>query len=343
MLCIFTSCDKNKSEAKDKSAKTTTEPTLNNDNPESEGSQFSTPKLDLYYISNLEENTGQKIGFVSLSDNYTLSDHKDSLAIPDLNGIKNNQDLKYFTLNATYRKRFLENVGISETDSLFIYNYETNTLQSFLVKNLNVAANLNAYSYSESFEEPLTQYDYEIGFGIDKSQLEKHDEYFSYTLVFVGKENPFVKGQMKPLTWKKIKSEEFPLSKSNLSDAKKKKGRNTYCYNSDKYRFFIRSISHADQSYSDRHLMITDIKTNALVIERIFKEDEGASAADLNFGISDPGNPDITDMKNQWTGKLFKNQPEVVFGFEYISFGCPGIIFLNPKMKDLDLKCDNRH
>jgi hypothetical protein len=45
----------------------------------------------------------------------------------------------------------------------------------------------------------------------------------------------------------------------------------------------------------------------------------------------------------QWTGKLFKNKPPVILGFQYVAFGCPGITFLSPTEKDIYIYCDNRH
>ncbi|MCA1751402.1 MAG: hypothetical protein LC670_06345, partial [Flavobacteriales bacterium] len=48
-------------------------------------------------------------------------------------------------------------------------------------------------------------------------------------------------------------------------------------------------------------------------------------------------------LDNQWTGKLFKNQPQVIFGFSYHSFGCPRITFLHPDKEKININCDNRH
>jgi hypothetical protein len=72
----------------------------------------------------------------------------------------------------------------------------------------------------------------------------------------------------------------------------------------------------------------------------MFNNSEGASVAPLNFGIS---NPNYADLKGQWMGKLFKNKPEVIFGFEWVSFGCPGIIYINSRDKYIQINCDNRH
>jgi len=66
--------------------------------------------LDLYMLRdleyNLKHNTDKRIAFVSLSDNYPLSEDPNSLAIPDLKDL-GKEELQYFRLSQEYRKRFL--------------------------------------------------------------------------------------------------------------------------------------------------------------------------------------------------------------------------------------------
>lgn len=302
-----------------------------------------TQEIDLFWLQDLEINTGIKVGFVSLSDIYTLSEHTDSLSIPSLENINNKEELQYFKLSTEYRERFLSKTNISETDSLFIYDYSKDVLLSFSVKTLNVSANLNAYSSVNDYG--LTQHDYEIGFGMSKDLLsELINGWYYDILVFIGKENPFTRGQMKPIKWKKINSAEFPIAKSNFTPTQNtKKGITCFLYETNEYQYFIQDYSEQiTDSYDNkkRHLMIIDKKSGNLIIERGLNDSEGSSVAPLNFGINNPNYP---DLKEQWTGKLFKNKPEVVFGFEWVSFGCPSIIFLNSKMNNIYINCDNRH
>jgi hypothetical protein len=69
----------------------------------------------------------------------------------------------------------------------------------------------------------------------------------------------------------------------------------------------------------------------------------------LNFGIEwnfTEGSEDYEDSANireQWTGRLFKNKPPVSFGFEYQSFGYHGITLLSETEKEIWISCDNRH
>ena len=50
-----------------------------------------------------------------------------------------------------------------------------------------------------------------------------------------------------------------------------------------------------------------------------------------------------TNVINQWTGKLFKNKENVIFGFQYHSFSCPYITVLSKKPAQIEINCDNRH
>lgn len=247
-------------------------------------------------------------------------------------------------MNAEYKKRFFAKTKVSETDSVFVYDFSTDILLSFPIENLNVVANLSLYK--DISDSSISQYDYELGFEINKKLLENLSKYYSNVLIFIGKENPFEKGQIKPILWTKINSNRFPVTKSDLPKTsfhyKNSSKGQAYLFNSNNYQYFVQDFTEKQNSsnLTERHLVIIDSKNGKVIIEKLFKESEGISIAPLNFGID---NPSYIDSKEQWTGKLFKNKPEVIFGFEYFSFGCPKIIFLNSQEKDIYLNCDNRH
>lgn len=362
VITIFTilSCSENKSgttktnaieienenKTETQNSKLETSDTLNSNNYSDLDSQTTyTKELDLFWIRDLEENANKKIGFISLSDIYPLSEHPDSLAIPNLENVDKNS-LQYFKLNASYRKRFLSKTNISETDSLFIYDYSTDVLLSFPVRKLNVVAYLN--DYMDIKDCPCSQSDYMIGFEVTKNYLIGLGKYFSEALVFIGKENPFMHGQMKAIVWQKIKAEKFPLGKSNLTEEQKEyKHKNTikgqaYLYETKTHQIFIQDYTEPNNliQVQDRHLIIIDKQSDNVVNETIFSNSEGTSVTPLNFGINNINYP---DLKEQWIGKLFKDKPEVIFGFEWVSFGCPSIIFVNSQNKYVQINCDNRH
>lgn len=150
--------------------------------------------FDLKYHA---KDSTQIVAFISLSEIYPLSEDPDSMAIPDLSEkeIEEAANFQYFTVDSSFRKRFLSETNISETDKLFIYDYATDALHSFKVKNLKVVACLNIYGR----DWPYSQFDFMIGFEINKDLLKDCDKYFTTSLAYVGKKSPFVRGKVKPI------------------------------------------------------------------------------------------------------------------------------------------------
>lgn len=293
--------------------------------------QTSLPAQDfaLFQLSLIEYDNDTK-AFVSLSDIDRLSENIDSLAIPDLSE-RSQEDAKqfeYFKLNSKYRNQFLLRTTISETDNVYIYSFEKNILISFPVKNLNVVACLNVYGA----DWPYRQDEFMIGFEVDKKYLTGFEEYFVNTFVYIGKKSPFVLNQLKPVVWKKIDSKDFPseqLIAYDTSYAGKCIIGDTYCYESNGLQYFIQDMVRLSDNWNAvKRLLVIEIKTKRTVCEKIYYSGESASFAPLD---------------NQWTGKLFRNKPAVIFGFQYVSFGCPFITFLSPSEKDIYINCDNRH
>ncbi|MDR2126683.1 MAG: hypothetical protein LBP63_07625 [Prevotellaceae bacterium] len=312
---------------------------------------------------NLEENTEMKVGFISLSDIYPLINHPDSLAIPDLKDMKKEQ-IQYFMLNSEFRKRFLAGTKISETDKVFIYDYSTDVLHSFFVKHLNVVAYLNNYRSPDeccpysSICDHCDQYDYRIGFEIKKQFLTGLSVSYENVLVYVGKGNPFERGQMKAIVWEKVNSNDFPLAKANhkidsVYNISKIAARgNTYLYETNELQYFIKDFTHVIQDFTHanyyhverRHLLIIDKKNSKVVVEELFYSSESSSPNELNFGIDreDFPAPEYENYKYQWTGKLFKNKPPVVFGFEWVAYQCPHITWIGSTKENIVINCDNR-
>jgi hypothetical protein len=250
--------------------------------------------------------------------------------------IERKEDAEYFKLNSVYRQRFLSKMKISESDKVFIYDYSTGLAVSFPVKELNVAARLNPYGA----KWPYSQSDYMIGFEIDTTFLKGSDKYFRNSLVYVGKKSPFVVGKVKPVTWKKIDAKNFPsraisINDTNTSLLGESVTGNAYTFEANSLQYFVQEFVRGKE-ISARRLLVIKSKTKETVCEKIYFAGEGSSPAPLNFTGPNPEN-------NQWTGKLFKNKPVVIFGFEYVSFGCPRITFLKQSENDIYINCDNRH
>lgn len=276
----------------------------------------------------------ETIGFVSLSDIDRLSEHPDSLALPDFNDneIDGYEKYSYIKLGAKYRERFLSRTNLSENDKVFIYCYSENIVVSIPVSDLKVVAWLNAYTSPD--ECPCPEYYYQIGFEIKRKFLTGFENHFLNTLVFIGEKNPFVRNQVKPVVWQKIDSTEFP-SNLNSTEVNFNFGNGDYEYNlgtsykfeNQHYQFFIQELLKKDWQFGLR-LLVVDRKTKEKIDERLYHSSESSSFAPLD---------------NQWVGYLFKNKPMVIFGFKWISFGCPSITLLGSNEKQIVINCDNRH
>lgn len=279
--------------------------------------------FDLYSI----ENDGKYHTFISLSDIYN-----DSLAIP--NDIIENQksksfaELKHFELNGIYREKLLKGTSLSETDTLFLYNYKDAKLQKFPIKDLKSIANLNLYM-SEGDE--ISSYDYMIGFELNQNETSEQSvmDKTNYSLASFGKENPFSGEKVVPIHWKKISRDQFPLTLKNDKSLE-----NTYLAKFENLIYYIQDYKGEYGIYKRKLAVVKDKK---VTFAKTFTRGEGAEFSPLNF----INNNEYNDW--QWTGRLFKNKPPVVFGFVSESFGCPNITFLDSSYEDIYLICDNRH
>lgn len=293
--------------------------------------------INLFWLRLVED---KDVAFVSLSDIYYLSDHPDSTAVPDVKE-KGYDAARYFKLEPEYRKRFLSKTGVTEADTVYVYDYTDNHLALFAVKELDVVAVVNNYAGTDDW--PFSQYEYMIGFEIAKSRLKGFRDYpYAYNvLVYVGSENPFAQEPLIPISWSEIAAEEFPSKE--ISDEYASCLSNTtvggaHLYETDSLRYFLQDYLDSYGGVYLRRLLVVESKTENIVIEKIFGRGEGTSPAPLNSE-----NEDIYSGVSQWTGKLFKEKPPVVFGFEYISFGCPFISILDTSNEDIYISCDNRH
>lgn len=289
--------------------------------------------LQIYILNSFENDKKERVAFISFSDNYALSEHPDSLAIPSVENMKE-EDAQRLLLKGKYRKRFLSQMEISESDSIFVYDYATNVLKAVSVKNLALVAHLNIYGA----DWPYSPEAYMIGFEINPKVLKKSDQYFSHYLAYVGKRSPFVLGGMKAITWKKTAAKNFPSSPINKEDkaqiGKSNKGK-TYVHKTEEVHYFVQEYLQENGIDAER-LIVIKPKTKEILCDKFFYEDEGASLVPL---ISDKS----ILYDKQWKGKLFANKAPVIFGFKYSSFGCPSITVLDPKEKDIYINCDNRH
>lgn len=274
-------------------------------------------------------------GFVSLSDvdNWKGVPHADILPVID-GRMKDVGYVEQETVEITgkYRSNFLKRTEVAETDSLFIYSYLTNKIKTFAIAELKAIAHLTYYISPD--ECPCPVYYYQFGFDVDLSSLNGYEASFTHTLVAVGKHNPFVIGELEPMSWEEIPSNEYP---SHIVTEKVGyyfgNGDSTFtpgqCYKheTDSLQFYIQKHMKEERQIGLR-LIVVEKSTQVKRFEQIYTSGESTSFASLN---------------SQWFGKLFRNKPFVIFGFLNHSFGCPGINFIDENVKGITINCDNRH
>lgn len=283
-------------------------------------------KLDDFNIFEIYpmENGKEYDVFISLSDIYI-----DSLAVPT--EIVANQknlsfdELKHFELPANYRKKLLKGTKLKENDTLYLYNYKSNILEKFPIKNLKAVANLDFYTVEG---EEISEYDYMIGFQLNKTENEeKAMEKANFAFAYFGKQNPFTEKPLKSIEWKKVSPDKFPVITKHATG-------NVYEYQNEEFQYLIQELTEKTEVI-ERKLMV--LKKGKLIFEKNYTLGEGSAFIPLN-GIESTDYP-----RYQWTGNLFKGKPPVIFGFVSQSFGCPSIDFLNQNYSEIYTKCDNRH
>ncbi len=329
----------------------------NQKQPETPDTGIKAKDLKLFALRIIENKPKGSFGFISLSDVYSSGEHPDSLVFPDLQD-KTFEEVQYLKFPSKNRKLFLAKIKVSESDKVFIYDYVADVLAAFPVSSLHVTATPSVYESKEDW--PFPPENFMIGFEIKAADLKPFGEYLDHTLVYIGKESPFVRGQLKPVKWEKMPVKDFPATPTdaktysaintqlrefifgnNFSITDKQVLTTAFKYEGEGFRYFIKSFSLKREEYTEvlaRHLLIFKAGTQELVCERTIVQSDGIRPVPLNHVEYSHGNATY-----QWTGKLFKDQPPVIFSFESFSFGCPEITVLDKACTDVYIYCDNRH
>lgn len=289
---------------------------------------YITSDLKLYNVSPFyKERDGRtRNAFLNVSETY-FEDAYNGISDSYRNSIFTESDLQNDTirLSSSQRKKFLEYSSISEFDKAFVYLLPSGEIQTYAIKDLQVIACINPYGAGDYGN---IESDYMLGFDLNKS-ISNWDDNIAY----IGKENPFLKGQLKPIIWTEIENSQFPIVQdletlnNNLS---------SYIFSTDKFNYFLQKASERAGSF---HIVIIDKETKLEVLNKYYYDSEGTYLTGLNIaGIDNEGR-----HQSQWTGKLFKNKAIVVFDFLGYSFGCPRITILDKKEPEIQILCDNRH
>lgn len=113
----------------------------------------------------------------------------------------------------------------------------------------------------------------------------------------------------------------------------------TYQFESEGLKYYLQDIFKNENKPPEftlkphsRRLLVIKSKTKNLVFESFYSIGEGSVLRDF----------DSVRWRRQWTGKMFKNRPPVIFGFLYESYKCEDIDFLKLPKSRILISCDNR-
>ncbi len=284
----------------------------------------------IYSCWKMQAESGEPLAFMPLSDGFPYSEDPDSSVIDQEYTGDTEKAGDEHELQPKFRKRFLERLGLSEKDSIYFFNFERDDILAYPIKGTPLMAYPNHYmSKGEAFEER----DYFLGFIINDSALFKNtEEYYHNTLASVAPKNPFLKGNCTALIWEPLARDSFPRLEHRWDSIATMK---TLKNNGEAYQFHFEQLHYyLLHNGSDARLIVKNdsgqIRMNVFYMER-----ESASLYSLSFN----GEKRLAHL--QWTGKLLKDQPVMVYGFRTHSFGCASLRLMGGS--SIPIYCDNRH
>jgi len=270
--------------------------------------------LDIFELFPIEH-MGPKFYFTSVSEKIIFNPYdKDgrretNIFEPDPT---DNYKKEQYLLTKKNRQRFLSASKISETDTLFVYDYVKNQLYSFSINQLS------AFAIKDVYSGGIDETEYNFGFAIMANQLPPDFDPYKTSFVYIGEKNPFAQQQLTLLNWQESNDK-------------------AYDYVAQAYglHYYVTKCF-APFGYPACERLVVKNKKNSILFDHDYQNGD-AQPTPLN------GKDKDQEYKMQWSGKLFKNKPLAVIGFVDVVFGCATIDFIEPSYKSLTIKCDNRH
>lgn len=280
---------------------------------------YTFSKTKIYKASQYlkKENGTISTGFLNVSDAYFSN--KDATI-----NLLQKEDLKdTITLNLKQREKFLNTIKVSETDNVFIYDVNNEKVHKYQVKSLPIIACIKPYFDANHYEKK----EKEFQFGFDLQDKLKYNCHINFA--YIGEKNPFETGMLKPFVWKRLKTTVFEkeLVTYGITETLKNEVKFVLSYESETLQYYL---------LNKNKLVVIDKKEKEIIFNHIFYSGVNAS---LTLPILEN---EREFFFNQWTGKLFKNMPPIVFGFQNWDFGCEKIRFLNKSEPPILVFCDNR-
>lgn len=280
-------------------------------------------ELRIFNINPISFDSLQKGAFIPLTDMNLWNEDTWPLA----ETFYENHDIKsdkIQTLSQKDREEFLNLIQIKESDSIFIYNMLLDSVFTFQVDKTDLIRKQNAY------------FGIDIAFKIIDLDFESMGYFYWNSFVSIGSSNPFQTGNVHQIVWQEVDKSEFPMGikvpinenwENNYSAGE------TYLFATKDLEYLIQDLEILKGMPEGRHLIVRNKKTKEIVLNKAYMDTESTGLSQL---ISEFEN-------NQWTGEIFKNKHPMIYGFLWISFGCPSIDFIGNDEPSVIIYCDNRH
>ncbi|WP_314238295.1 hypothetical protein [Capnocytophaga leadbetteri] len=269
--------------------------------------------------------------FLNLSESVFEGD-----GLPDSFITASEKKKNSFPLDSKRRDFILKKAGIKETDSIFIYQIDTDSIMRFPVKNMKAKAYVNAYNEGD---EQVDSFEY--GLIVDNQDKSyKGSNGFNYT--FVGQENPFQVGKKFEIKWKEIPQSKFPYKiNPNLLAVRTDcfPFSKAYSFSKGNYNFYVQTFK-KEMEITAYYVIIEDIQEKKIIFEKAYTYYEFEEEL---FPLNAEGVEDVDYYFHQWAGEILKGKPMVLYGFFGPAFGRDIIEFVSNKEPIIEVLIDNRH
>ncbi|MFK7933494.1 MAG: hypothetical protein AB8G22_08285 [Saprospiraceae bacterium] len=278
--------------------------------------------LQIYYLSAREE---PPYAYINVSESYPWNNENDDPTIL----LEQELGKDPIIFSKKRKQTFLKKMQLSPSDTAFVFQLYTDTIQKFAVSELSAIATVNVYAQGD---RELSEYDYEFSFG-----LPVEGRFDTESLVYIGKENPFQTGKIKLMIWQQIDNK-FP---KKIISERQYLLNDTPMQTEQAYKF-----THQQLTYYLQELVYN--KSRGYRFLAVMEADEVIYSSLLSESESTYLNPRQIENKRsdygmQWTGEIFKGKSPILYGFTGESFGCPPIDFVDRSEPTIIISCDNRH
>ncbi|MGB0524364.1 MAG: hypothetical protein ACPGJS_15445 [Flammeovirgaceae bacterium] len=304
-------------------------------------SSYQYADIELYLATTYhswEQNDYKQLGaFVNLSERYQYESELEKLIPTERLGQDN------FLLTEADKSSFLNGLGISEANQLFIYNFALDSIYTYQVKDLPLMATVEWYHKGDKDVEAMN---YQLGLKLPDDYLGNQHGANSLNLVYIGSKNIFQTGHVKPMIWERISQEALPeqfnfdLLPKNLMKLLTGSD-HVFAFSTDQLDFYAQRLQrevHGKVRIDAYYFMAFDADKQIVFHERVPYRN-GSWPTTLTI----KGEKKQDTIQWQWVGKLFKGKPTMIYSLAQEGYACRPVTFLDPAEPPIRILCDNRN